>query len=343
MKTIPRRPRGFTLIELLVVIAIIAVLIALLLPAVQAAREAARRAQCVNNLMQLSIALQNYETAYEVLPPGVVNDTGPIKNVPQGYHWSWLAQLLPYMERKNIHRHIDFNVGVYDGAINQTVRAVSIRSFLCPSDGFASPTDGIALSSYAGCYHDVEAPIDVKNNGVLFLNSAIRAEDIPDGRAYTIFAGEHLNGPNLGWASGTRATLRNTGDALPNSQAASIGLPVGSTTILDDDEPGPRPRQPPARTARATTRSAASAAGTPAARTSPSATAPSGSSRTRSTARPSSTWATGTMARCSATIDSEDGELSHRGHGETQRRNRNSEFFLISLCVPLCPPWLSFW
>src|SRR3954452_12742773 len=52
--------RGFTLIELLVVIAIIAVLIALLLPAVQAAREAARRAQCVNNLKQIGIAIHNY-------------------------------------------------------------------------------------------------------------------------------------------------------------------------------------------------------------------------------------------------------------------------------------------
>ena len=48
------RRRGFTLIELLVVIAIIAVLIALLLPAVQAAREAARRAQCVNNMKQMT-------------------------------------------------------------------------------------------------------------------------------------------------------------------------------------------------------------------------------------------------------------------------------------------------
>ena len=64
----PAKRRGFTLIELLVVIAIIAVLIALLLPAVQAAREAARRAQCVNNLKQLGLAVHNYLSTHNVLP-----------------------------------------------------------------------------------------------------------------------------------------------------------------------------------------------------------------------------------------------------------------------------------
>ena len=65
--------RAFTLIELLVVIAIIAVLIALLLPAVQAAREAARRAQCVNNLKQIGLALHNYHQALDAFPPGYIS------------------------------------------------------------------------------------------------------------------------------------------------------------------------------------------------------------------------------------------------------------------------------
>jgi prepilin-type N-terminal cleavage/methylation domain-containing protein/prepilin-type processing-associated H-X9-DG protein len=51
-----RFPAGFTLIELLVVIAVIAILMAILLPALKAAREHGKRAVCLNNLRQLTLA-----------------------------------------------------------------------------------------------------------------------------------------------------------------------------------------------------------------------------------------------------------------------------------------------
>jgi prepilin-type N-terminal cleavage/methylation domain-containing protein/prepilin-type processing-associated H-X9-DG protein len=201
------RRRGFTMIELLMVLVIIAILIALFLPAVQSAREAARTAQCRNNLLQLGIALSNYASTHDVLPPGVVNDTGPISNMPRGYHVGWTVQILPFVEEANIFRHIDFRQGVYADA-NSTAFAPTIKGFLCPSNPRTRPM------SYVGCHHDVEAPIDVDNRGVLYLNSHIRRDEISDGPAYTILLGEARDAAALGWASGTSSTLRNAGHRL---------------------------------------------------------------------------------------------------------------------------------
>jgi prepilin-type N-terminal cleavage/methylation domain-containing protein/prepilin-type processing-associated H-X9-DG protein len=224
MKRLRGRPRGFTLIELLVVIAIISVLVALLLPAVQAAREASRRLQCVNNLMQIGIAAKNYENSHESLPSGVVNPTGPILSKPVGYHFNWVTQLLPYLDARPVYRHLDFNAGVYQPE-NGSTRSVMMNALLCPSSGGPSrmertgpnpPVGGDpALTSYAACHHDAEAPINSDNNGVFFLNSHVRYEDIEDGTSHTIFFGEKGTEPDeLGWASGTRATLRNTGSPI---------------------------------------------------------------------------------------------------------------------------------
>ncbi|MCA9121827.1 MAG: DUF1559 domain-containing protein [Planctomycetales bacterium] len=79
-----RAAQGFTLTELLVVIGILGVLFWMLLPAVQAAREGVRRASCANRLIQMTIAVQNYEDAIKAYSPGTIDVQGPIVNLLQG-------------------------------------------------------------------------------------------------------------------------------------------------------------------------------------------------------------------------------------------------------------------
>lgn len=144
------RSRGFTLIELLVVIAIIAVLVALLLPAVQMAREAARRSQCSNNLKQLALAVHNYESSFQCIPPGSLYPCpaiSPVNGLPQcwGFGVSPIVSLLQFIEQGTIYNAYNAQMGVYgsyppntNGPItwwaNTTVFNMQLSLLLCPSD-----------------------------------------------------------------------------------------------------------------------------------------------------------------------------------------------------------------
>ena len=120
-----RTRRGFTLIELLVVITIIGMLVALLLPAVQAAREAGRRATCMNNQKNFSLAMLNYESGKGQFPGYEDTVYGyALPGTPAPVQTSWVVPLFPALERMDLWKRWE----------QGQREAVFWKLMVCPSD-----------------------------------------------------------------------------------------------------------------------------------------------------------------------------------------------------------------
>lgn len=123
---------GMTLVEVLVALAIIGVLIAILLPAVQSSREAARSAACRSRLRQVGLALQNYQSGYQVFPPSLFG-VDPV-TLNRYDTFSVYARLLPFLDQASVSSRIrwtgDANhpATIYDGEIP------NMPEFRCPSE-----------------------------------------------------------------------------------------------------------------------------------------------------------------------------------------------------------------
>jgi prepilin-type N-terminal cleavage/methylation domain-containing protein/prepilin-type processing-associated H-X9-DG protein len=242
--------RAFTLIELLVVIAIIAVLIALLLPAVQAAREAARRSQCVNNLKQIGLAIHNYHSASNALPPSGVR-WGNANAFEQAHRqaYSMKVRLLPYLEQVQLYNAFNFNIwpgpvgangdnglkGI-GGAMNFTGYMVKVNTFLCPSDSNPGSNATLTLGGVSAQVPSGNYPNSVGNlrrfnpngwvpSGPAYftgwdaqIRDTMAFEDASDGLANTVIFSE--------WVKGTgNINQDGLGMVYGNNLGGDMGLP----------------------------------------------------------------------------------------------------------------------
>ena len=169
-----RRP-AFTLIELLVVIAVIAILIAVLLPAVQQVRERARAAQCLSNLKNLGLAIQNYESMHRVFPPSFIRQEDGNPPPPSGAphaiqyrsHWTGFHMLLPFIEQQNLYEKYDFRKSWLSSLTDVNDRSMwplnqtPIPLLICPS----SPRSGMRIGADAGSAGAAETVVEVQDGG----------------------------------------------------------------------------------------------------------------------------------------------------------------------------------
>jgi prepilin-type N-terminal cleavage/methylation domain-containing protein/prepilin-type processing-associated H-X9-DG protein len=264
--------RGFTLIELLVVIAIIAVLIALLLPAVQAAREAARRAQCVNNLKQLGLAIQNYHDVNGALPPTGMRVVlaGTATTQPTLQNQSLKARILPFMEQMPLYNSINFSFGMSTGTagsspddpqgVNTTIQVAQVAIFTCPSDanipnpsynsssypnnlgnnpGFNGGTfDGPAY--YLGGVGNVSIPICPSGTNTSPMGP-VSLSGIIDGTSNTAIFSETVKGRNTtatSFGTGLDVTFKLGGNSCSFASDQAINVACQASTTFGDGEKG---------------------------------------------------------------------------------------------------------
>jgi hypothetical protein len=239
--------RGITRVEVLVIVVALVFIVGLLLPAISACILASRRATCQSHMCQIGTALQNYNSAIGRFPgSAALSSKGATKTV---HGWSFLVQILPYIEYRALHGMLDPRGEPDDASDPAAVAALSttIKEFQCPSnpnrrfvDPRAKPLQ--AFTNYKGvgatCISSLEVlvggkdppygpkdvpPSAIHPDGAMFPGKGLQAADLVDGTAHTIQVAETIDDQSSRWTVGKEVTLVG----LPNKavQGAVRGGP----------------------------------------------------------------------------------------------------------------------
>ncbi len=221
------RRNGFTLIELLIVVAIIAILIALLLPAVQQTREAARRTQCKNHLKQIGLAVHNYASSFDRLPPSMAINPALTNNSS----WSVHGRIMPFLDQANAYNRINLQETWSSPTNALIVSGWRVPVYVCPSDAKshqARAASGVNLyaTNYGfnfGSWFIYNPATGAGGDGLFSPNVALKLAAITDGTSQTLLASEVKS-----WQAYTRNASPPT-TATPQSiadvvAAVNVGL-----------------------------------------------------------------------------------------------------------------------
>jgi hypothetical protein len=112
--------------------AVASIAVGMTLPGVQAAREAARRTQGMNNLQQFALAMLNYESTHNALPPAAICDK---EGKPL---LSWRVAILPYLDQEELYDefHLD---EPWDSEHNKKLLERMPKIYASPGDDAAKP------------------------------------------------------------------------------------------------------------------------------------------------------------------------------------------------------------
>lgn len=145
--SLPQRPvrRGVTIVDVLVILAILAVAMALFGPVHRTSHIASRKAQCLNNIKNLSVAVINDQSNNGDRLPFLVDGDGATGD-------SWCIQLLPLLDSAALARQIRDERGA---VITKGKPNLSLRVFTCPDDPHNFRADGgLSYAANAGYLSD---------------------------------------------------------------------------------------------------------------------------------------------------------------------------------------------